>query len=194
MQGDLKGLTGHVAKVSPGGKGSLSWERLEKTLFVLPKNDGESQRALELLRCCGAPLLHVSAQAWGACLEKELPLLDPFLLAKADTLLFLELPPQSPQGVLAEQAFLEKGFQLRILDHHFSSFLDRFHKESSLEQLCHYLGWRMDSVDRALAVQDRSYIPGLKALGLSQRAIYNLRLYDARAQGLSSEYFLQRTV
>ena len=88
----------------------------------------------------------------------------------------------------SEAAFINKGLQLVILDHHFYHWVDRYKPESSLEQLCALIGWNMSFTDKAIAVNDRSYIPGLKKMGLSNAEISRLRDYDYMAQGFRKEF------
>ena len=44
---------------------------MRNTLFIVPKNDGEAKRALEILEALEAPHVLVSEQGWGATLDKE---------------------------------------------------------------------------------------------------------------------------
>jgi hypothetical protein len=53
------------------GRARVNKVYLNETLFVVPRNDGEAIRAVEILEALDAPHLRVSKQAWGATLERE---------------------------------------------------------------------------------------------------------------------------
>ena len=159
---------------------------LSETLFVIPHNDGEAQRAVEILRALKAPHLRVSTQAWGATLDKEgLSPNEVIELKKAGLkhVVIFEIPSEK-----AERELQELGLQVTIIDHHAYQGLDRRRRESSLEQIAQILNWPMSQVDLAIAVNDRGYIPGLKSLGLSMEEIRQIRTYDLLAQGNTLEH------
>ena len=151
---------------------------LSETLFVVPNNDGEARRAVEILQAAGAPHLQVSAQAWGATLERE-PL-RPDVLARVRRVVIFEIPGQKVEDSLRAQ-----GLEVLVIDHHAYQGLDRRRPEGSLEQLMGLIRWPMSAADEAIAVNDRGYIPGLKKLGLSADEIRAIRTQDLVAQGRS---------
>ncbi len=151
---------------------------LEQTLFVLPENDGEALRSSHILQILKAPHLIRSSQSWGATLDRE-PFLKMTLNSKIKNICIFEIP-----GPKEEQALSNQGFKLHIVDHHFYEDLDRSVVLSSIEQLSALIGWELSDVDKSIAINDRSYIPGLRAeLGLDNAAIESIRLYDLQAQG-----------
>jgi hypothetical protein len=44
---------------------------IQETLFVIPNNDGEAKRTVEILKALKVPHLLESKQSWGATLDKE---------------------------------------------------------------------------------------------------------------------------
>lgn len=159
---------------------------LASTLFILPDNDGEAKRAIQILTALKAPYLHISQQKWGATLDREWPLVDKAVLAKVKGVAIFEIPGTADAkgaAIPAEQAIIALGLRLDIIDHHYYDWVDRYENESSLEQLCAKIGWQMSRIDYAIAVNDRSYIPGLVALGYNERQIRAFRNFDLIAQG-----------
>lgn len=171
----------------------LDNEVINETLFVLPHNDGESARCCQILRALKAPHIHVSKQKWGATLDREWNNLHPetYDPEQIKTILIFELPGIAPAmgDVIASEARLNQmGFEVKIIDHHYYHWVDRFNPLSSLEQFCQYIGWQMNQDDLAIAINDRSYIPGLKKRGWPLDYIRKVRLYDLLAQGNNNNY------
>lgn len=166
---------------------------LATTCFILPRNDGEALRACSILKALAAPFVHVSRQGWGATLDRELPLMNWPSREKIKRVLIFEMPGQGVGGrIPAEELVVGKGLELLVVDHHFYRWVDRSHPLSSLEQLCQWIGWPLSPVDQAIAVNDRSYIPGLKKLGLSRAAMLAVRHYDLEAQGFTRSYIARQ--
>lgn len=155
---------------------------LNSSYFLVPNNDGEAKRAVEMLEALQAPHRKVSPQAWGAELGKEPGLPSPQDLQRKGIkrIVTFEMP-----GADLEEAYRKAGIEVVVIDHH--SYpglkLNRHKNESSLEQLMKLLNWPASRTDLALAVNDRSYIPGLKAQGLTEEEIGAIRRYDIMAQG-----------
>ncbi len=171
----------------------LRLDYINQTFFIIPHNDGEAVRCCQILRAVQAPFLHVSRQSWGATLDKEWPKINFASLDKSQVknIMILEIPglADHPGALIAKEAELvELGFQLDIIDHHHYQWVDRYKTVSSLEQLCDLIGWEMNDDDIAIAVNDRSYIPGLKALGLGKEAIRKVRQFDLVSQGNNTNY------
>lgn len=165
---------------------SVNWDYLQKTLFVLPVNDGESARAYQILTSLPAPHVHRSTQRWGAILEKEMTSLQRRLTSTIKTICIFEIPGRETNArgeIKCEQELIESGCHLDIIDHHFYSWVDRRHHLSSLEQLCAKINWQMSAWDYHIAVNDRSYIPGLLDLGLPLSQVREVRKFDLIAQG-----------
>lgn len=163
------------------GRARVDQAYLNETLFIVPRNDGEAVRAVEILEALRAPNLRVSKQAWGATLDREgLPARLPEGVKRV---VVFEIP-----SIATESELRAKGIEVVIVDHHFYKDVDRRRDDSSLEQLASLLNWPMSKVDMAIAVNDRGYIPGLKAMGLSEAEIREVRVYDTVAQGRSKEW------
>lgn len=159
---------------------------LHNTLFILPDNDGEAKRAIQILTALKAPHIHVSQQKWGATLDKEWQLIDQAVLSKVKRVAIFEIPGTAAgkgEIIAAEQLICDRGLALDIIDHHYYDWVDRYRPESSLEQLCAKIGWQMSAIDIAIAINDRSYIPGLISLGLNEAQIRAYRTFDLLAQG-----------
>ena len=158
---------------------------IKDTFFVIPLNDGEAKRACEILAALKAPHVRISKQKWGATLDKEMELSDWAIPSQVKRVLIFEMPGKLAKAdeESAENKIRNSGFDLEIIDHHHYWWVDRYHRKSSLEQLCEYVNWPLSSIDLAIATNDRSYIPGLKKLGLSRDEIIGVRTYDYLAQG-----------
>ncbi|MFK7871650.1 MAG: hypothetical protein AB8C84_00570 [Oligoflexales bacterium] len=156
---------------------------LEKTLFVLPQNDGEAIRSLDILEAVKAPWVHRSLQSWGAVLDREV--LPREVLSKVDRVVTFELPAKVPEKgeLCCEERLKLQGVDLKIIDHHRYGWVDRSSSQSSLEQLCADIGWKLDRVDMGIAVNDRSYIGGLYEAGYTTDEVVEIRYYDLKAQG-----------
>lgn len=163
------------------GRARVNKIYLNETLFVVPRNDGEAVRAVEILEALGAPHLRVSKQAWGATLDREgLPARLPDGVKR---IVVFEIP-----SITTENELRQNGIEVVIIDHHFYKDVDRRRDDSALEQLATILNWPMSKVDMALAVNDRGYIPGLKAMKLTEAEIREVRMYDTVAQGRTPDW------
>lgn len=174
---------------------NINRDYLHETLFVLPVNDGESTRANQILTALPAPHIHRSAQKWGAVLEKEMSALQRRLTSAIKSICIFEIPGReiNAQGkIKCEQELRMNGYRLDIIDHHFYSWVDRRHCLSSLEQLCTKINWQMNEWDRHIAINDRSYIPGLLEHGLSINQIRKVRKFDLLAQGWNESVIVEK--
>ena len=174
----------------------VDWDYLRCTLLVLPYNDGEAVRAVQILRALSAPHVLCSRQRWGAVLEKEMPALRASLNAALKTVCIVEIPGQEVDAagqLKCEQELRGHGLQVEIIDHHFYHWIDRTHRLSSLEQLCAKINWQLSDFDLQVAVNDRAWIPGLLALGLATEQIRAVRNFDLRAQGHAVEKIAAHT-
>lgn len=172
---------------------NIHQELIDNSLFILPHNDGEAARACQILEAVKAPHVHISKQSWGATLDQEWPQLDlSNLKAKGiKRFVIFEIPGKAAlmgDPIEKEELITKEGFELTIIDHHHYKWVERYKPVSSLEQLCQLIGWEMNEIDMAIAVNDRSYIPGLKSLGLSIDDIRKIRLFDLENQGNSRSY------
>ncbi|MCB9229142.1 MAG: hypothetical protein H6618_05980 [Deltaproteobacteria bacterium] len=169
----------------PSVQTSLNKDLLRESWFILPCNDGEALRSGQILAAAGATRLHISDQAWGATLDRELPHLNWQHAEGARRVVIFEIPGKHDRyGVSeTENLFCREGLELVIIDHHTYHRVDRYCPESSLEQLCQLIGWQLSFAEQAIAVNDRSYIPGLKRLGLNRSEILAVRDFDYTAMG-----------
>lgn len=161
---------------------------VKKSWFILPCNDGEAKRACQILSALKAPYVHISKQKWGAILDKELDFLDWSIAKKVKRVFVFEIPGKNSAGMNCEDIFSKKGLELIIIDHHYYQWVNRYHEDSSLEQLCSWLKWPLNRADEAISVNDRSYIPGLCRLGLQHADIVKVRNFDLNAQGFAASY------
>ena len=169
---------------------------LQRTLFVLPNNDGEAVRMRQILQALSAPHVLISQQRWGAVLEKEMAQVRAQLSDNVEVVCIVEMPGQEVDkagNIRCEQELRATGVQVEVIDHHFYHWVDRTHPLSSLEQLCAKINWRMDDSDVHIAVNDRSWVPGLLALGLSLPQIRAVRNFDLQAQGHTAEAIAKHT-
>ena len=177
-------------------RGRVAWDYLRRTLFVLPYNDGEAVRAVQILQALPAPHILISQQRWGAVLEKDMPALLAKLNEAIKTVCIVEIPGREVDAtgqLKCEQELRACGLQVEIIDHHFYHWIDRTHALSSLEQLCAKIKWQLSDFDLQVAVNDRAWIPGLLALGLSLEQVRTVRNFDLRAQGHAAEKIATHT-
>ena len=133
----------------------------------------------------------MSNQAWGATLDNEWNQLSQNILDKVSRVAIFEMPGLADEinaPIPKEEALKNMGLDLDIIDHHHYKWVDRYCTTSSLEQLCHLIGWNMNRDDTAIAVNDRSYIAGLKSMKLSNDEIRKIRTFDLLCQGNSASY------
>ncbi|MFK7823266.1 MAG: hypothetical protein AB8G05_03860 [Oligoflexales bacterium] len=163
---------------------------LRTSFFILPCNDGEAKRSCDILLGLKAPFIHISRQSWGATLDKEWSKISWNHPNSIKRVLIFEMPGQRSVGseIELESNIENMGLELKIIDHHYYRWVNRYQQKSSLEQLCESINWPLDWTDKAIAVNDRSYIPGMKQLGLSQDEIIQVRTYDLKAQGFKPDY------
>lgn len=163
---------------------------ISSSFFILPCNDGEAKRSCDILLSLRAPYLHISKQGWGATLDREWSKISWANLAGLKRVVIFEMPGQKLEGteIEFERKVKTLGYELQIIDHHYYRWVDRYDRKSSLEQLCKSINWPLDWTDTAIAVNDRSYIPGLKKLGLSREEIVQVRVYDLKAQGFKTDH------
>ena len=174
----------------------VNWDYLRHTLFVLPANDGEAVRAGQILQALPAPHMHISQQRWGAVLDKEMPALRAKLTPAIKTVCVVEMPGQELDAtgqLCSEQELQARGLQVDIIDHHRYDWIDRTHPLSSLEQLCAKINWQLSEFDLHIAINDRAWIAGLLAHGLTLAQIRAVRDFDLQAQGHKADKIAAHT-
>jgi len=129
------------------------------------------------LTSVGAPDIRRSKQPWGARLDLE-PAAT-FIDLKP-TVVIVEMP--SPQK---EEELKKLNHSLIIIDHHSYGDLERNHPLCSLEQIAELLGVSLTPWLQALAINDRSYIYGLRQAGYFLETIKKVRAYDLECQGMT---------
>lgn len=148
-----------------------------KTLLIVPPNDEEAYLIAELGEHKGYQVYR-SDQPHGARLEMEPHILETVEKSGAQTVILIELP-----GPEIEEALLEMGKHVVIIDHHNYTDLDRAHAPdgsvlpSSLEQFLAYAdieevhlkrwGYEPDLV-RGIGLWDANYIWGVMEAGYSK--------------------------
>jgi hypothetical protein len=163
---------------------------VKETVFVIPKNDGEAMRAIEILKAIKAPKLAGMYIEWGGKLDAFYHHTEYFLdtlrtkygipLREIKRIVLFELP--APK---LEEGLRRAGYEVVIIDHHNYAELEdkRYRAESSLEQLMSLIGWEPSRADMAIAINDRGYIPELREFGLNDDEIREVRLNDHLGQG-----------
>ena len=116
----------------------------------------------------------ISKQGWGARIDKE-PKKNLEKLKKI--VIIVEMP--SPEF---ENKLKEKGYILKIIDHHKYDKLDRRNKLSSLEQFAKLLNFKLSRFQRGIAFNDRGYIYLLKEKKYSIKEIVKIREFDLKTQ------------
>lgn len=151
-----------------------------KISLIVPDNDLESRTIINLARDeLGFDDIRISAQAWGATLEREPPATLENLRKEV---WIVEIP-----GPEIEKGLQLQGHVLRIIDHHSYKGLNRSNSLSSLEQFANACDHQMTSEERAVAINDRDYIWGLVSEGKSFDSVLSIRKNDLICQGWSTE-------
>lgn len=154
----------------------------DQRIWVVPVNDLEASEIVYLLDQCKEQVI-LSRQPWGASWAGLEPQLAEFLaLQQADLgsgfdMIGIELQGAGPAGA-------------RTIDHHRYPSDDRSNSLSSLEQVAELLGVSLNRWQRIVAVNDRAYIPGLRAEieNLEAWELREVRLRDRRAQGVTWQH------
>ena len=155
----------------------------DSATIISPINDAESVTIVEIARCLGFDI-RISAQPWGATLEKEPK--ESFTNLKQNVII-VEMP-----GVRSEEELARK-YTLHIIDHHRYETLDRTHPISSLEQFASLIGYELNRWETGVALNDRGYITALEKSGYADPEIQAIRKFDMQAQGLNDSDFAQLT-
>ena len=165
-------------------------EIISNTTLVIPDNDGEAHLVIEIAKKLGLDV-RVSSQAWGARLDQELKENPNVLSDSKKTILVFEMPSKEQEEKLRQQ-----GLSIEIIDHHQYQDDDRSKEESSLEQFLQKLNLNDKQLQdlgldpkfvKGIAINDKSYIYGLRQAGYSDEEIKKIREFDVRAQ-LKDDY------
>lgn len=147
--------------------------------LICPRNDLESATILELAVNYGLDVRE-SKQKHGGTLGKEpaenLENLKPQVI-------IIELPDE-----LAEKKLEVKGLEVIIIDHHNYQNVERWQKKSSLEQFCELIDHTMTLDQRAVAVNDRDFIPGLFDFGFTFEKMSAIRRQEREITGTDDLY------
>lgn len=153
----------------------------DQLTLIVPNNDLESKTIINLARELRFDDIRVSAQTWGARLEKEDP--ASFQGLKHEVWI-IEIP-----GPEKEKSLQREGHILRIIDHHSYKGLNRSSSLSSLEQFANACHHPLTPEQRAIAINDRDYIWGLVSEGAPFDSVVSIRKEDLLCQGWAKEDF-----
>lgn len=144
-------------------------------LFIIPINDGESVEIHKLLFSHKIPFV-ITSQKWGASWNKlEKPIKEKIKSNNFDKIYGIELQGES----LSEKCI--------NIDHHMYSGDDRSNELSSLEQVAEILEVELSDYQKAVSLNDKGYIPLMKANNVPEDVIQLVRLQDRIAQGITAE-------
>lgn len=169
---------------------------MNDTVLVIPPNDPEAMLIRDLAEAMGLPVLR-SDQPHGAALDREPALVRRVLGGKWKRVVIVEMP-----GPKSEAALRRAGVDVRVIDHHHYTDLDRAHDAkgrplpSSLEQFLSMfcvtdarlraLGYDPKAV-RGIGIMDRGFFWALRAEGYGPReedAVLALRRELLRRYGM----------
>lgn len=145
----------------------------KQTSLICPRNDGEATLIIEIALRLSFDV-RVSQQAWGATLSNE-P--DETFYGLRENVIIVEMPD------LEKEEEIKRDHTLYILDHHRYEGLDRTSPKSALEQFTELADYKLNRRETGVAINDRSYIPGLRQSGYSEEEIREIRAFDLAAQG-----------
>ncbi len=134
-------------------------------LLVVPVNDQEALTIVDIGKASGAHVLPLQLDH-GSKLTEDIKkqILKKATEIGANTIAIVELPGTSK----VEEDIRASGKDLIVIDHHDYQDMKRANPLSSLEQVANLLGFNLSSNEMAVAINDRSFIYGLRDLGLSQ--------------------------
>lgn len=157
-----------------------------RRVFVVPKNDAESTRIIEILKERKEIFL-VTSQSWGASwenLEEEIKVEIEEILKKFQFL------AQRTDIYGIELKGKALNFLCKNIDHHHYHDDDRRNEKSSLEQVAELISYQMTNYDKMISANDTGYISAMKSLNIditdSERGalIIKVRALDRKAQGI----------
>jgi hypothetical protein len=143
-----------------------------KTLIVVPANDPEAIEIARIAKAAGAQVMRLDGVQYphGSRLTAELAdqVIKRAKLSQVDTIAVVELPGElfSNESLISQQ-----GFKFVPIDHHSDAIAVRAQPFSSLEQAAQLLGYDLGGRSKIIEVNDRSFVTGLKDLGLSKEEV-----------------------
>lgn len=145
-------------------------------LWIAPTNDLEALEIRDILTNARETLL-ITAQPWGATWSNlEPPVvhsIQSFRAASPESLIYgIELAGPNPFGATN-------------VDHHIYPGDDRRSPLTSLEQVAAILGVTLTRDQTLVAINDRSWTPGLLEAGATPEQIRSIRARDRQAQGVT---------
>jgi hypothetical protein len=147
-------------------------------LWILPVNDLESHAIRDLLNAAGQDCIQTE-QGWGA----RWTTLAPSILERCQ-----EFREAHPDGTIyGIELAGPNPFDAIDIDHHRYSGEDRTSQWSSLEQVAAILKIKLNREQQLVAINDRAWIPGLLAAGISWPEITAIRERDRRVQGVTPD-------
>jgi hypothetical protein len=147
-----------------------------KNFFICPVNDGEAIEIRNLLQKHKKQVV-VTSQPWGASWQK----LEADVVERVEALI-AENPDAEIIGIELAGPARWGG---RNIDHHKYPGDDRSNPKSSLEQVAELLGAHLSRHQQLVAVNDKGWIPALKAFGATDGEITVVRAQDRLAQGVT---------
>lgn len=156
---------------------------MKKTVLIIPANDAEAVMILRLAKVIDFPTI-ISGQPHGASLDNEPGILKKIKKFGAKKAVVVEMP-----GVKTEKKLAEKGIEIKIIDHHSYSGLDRKRPQSSLEQFLKL--FRLDDeklialgfeprLIRGIAILDRGFVWALRKEGYSKKEIKKVLVFQKK--------------
>jgi hypothetical protein len=160
-----------------------------KRIFVVPKNDAEAVRIIEILQEKNEKLL-ITSQSWGASWEgleeeikKELHEYDKKYQLSID----------SKIAIYGVELKGNNEYNAIDIDHHCYDNEDRSNKKSSLEQVAEIINYQLSNYDKMISANDTGYIPAMQNLDIDIAAeereslIIKVRALDRKCQGITEE-------
>lgn len=160
-----------------------------KRVFIVPKNDAEAVRIIEILQERKEKVL-ITSQSWGASwdgLEEEIKKEVSEIWKKYQ----LSLEKVDIYGVELQGKAL--NVLCKNLDHHFYADDDRSNSKSSLEQVSEVINYQMNNFDKMISANDTGYIPAMKSIDIDitnaerEALIIKVRALDRSCQGIIEE-------
>ncbi|SEH08163.1 DoxX family protein [Candidatus Venteria ishoeyi] len=148
----------------------------KNTSLICPENDLESYTIIEIAKQYGIDT-HIVAGDWGITLEQSLQKIE--INTLNSQLLIIELPAENSTLETLSHA----GKQVHLIDHHQYANEDNPVQASSLEQFAQKIGHTLTQKQWHIAINDRDYLPGLSAAGVSFSDMKALREQELEIQG-----------
>lgn len=162
---------------------------MKNRLFVVPKNDAEAMRIIEILKENKEDFL-VTSQTWGASWDN---LEDSIKDTIEENFKKYQIGISKSEIFGVELQGKAPNILCKNIDHHTYENDDRTNKLSCLQQVLKLINREESQFDKLISANDIGYIPAMEALNATVEEIQKIRALDRKAQGVTQQQEQQAT-